>query len=145
MTRLSGITVGQLIDRLKGHNPDDEIIFGSADDRIAFNRVKNRGSGIVQIEFSMFAADVEIDEHETIEILRQFVEASEQVADDADRLSRRLEVTTKTTNFAMEAVVKLHALVPPERQAEAARIIQDAADAIKLLRDIDSRLEKDHV
>ena len=44
------VTVGELIDQLKLHPRDKEVVFGGSDKR-SFYRVKDRG-GVTQIEFN---------------------------------------------------------------------------------------------
>ena len=46
----SGITVGTLIDLIKGYPKDKEICFGGSNE-FTFSRVKNRGT-VLQIEFN---------------------------------------------------------------------------------------------
>lgn len=47
---MTTITVGELIERLKLHDSDDEVCFGPSGE-FEFSRVKDR-SGVVQIEFN---------------------------------------------------------------------------------------------
>lgn len=51
---MNSITVKQLIEALKIHNPDSEIDFGSTLDGtpLVFYRVKSRGVDVVQIELN---------------------------------------------------------------------------------------------
>ncbi len=53
------ITVGDLLEQLKGIDPDSELYFGGLD----FYRVKSRGHKIIQIEFNQ---SVYLDHHDHV-------------------------------------------------------------------------------
>lgn len=51
------ITVGLLMEHLKSHSPDHELIFG--DNQLTFYRLKQRGDTLVQMEFNELITEVQ--------------------------------------------------------------------------------------
>jgi hypothetical protein len=52
------MTVGELLERLQAFSPDDKIFFGT--NSLQFYRLKSRGPGLVQLEFSQIVSEDEV-------------------------------------------------------------------------------------